>query len=251
MTEQGQATDDRTVLMWGGMGAGKTSLLTTGLLGAQSQGPDRLGKHVHSSCWRDIRLQLHEHYERLYRGKVMSPTPGTPPPVPVRLNSGKRILFQDVVGEHVGLPAERIHEALSHASAILFVLTWKSPVRTTQFEGMRAALGDLRGRPCGVAFTKCERGLPEDHPDWAEGARILNGQASSGWWKTAAKWHRDEEYTLNLAADAGPIWPTSAYGFHEGRPACVLDEFGSEIPYSISPINVMEVVEWYLKALDK
>ncbi len=46
------------------------------------------------------------------------------------------------------------------------------------------------------------------------------------------------------------VWPTSAYGHDaDGRPACLLGEFGQLIPFSIRPRNVELPFRWFFREL--
>jgi hypothetical protein len=241
------AVDEKLLLLWGDVGSGKSCLLATGLLGPRSR--DRLeGLIDWSASSQEIHRGLQEHYRRLFNGLPTVTTDGQPQPIRLRLRSGKGVLLQDIRGEWTRAPEEETtHRLLSKADAVLFVAAWRARESRRQFEAIRAALRALDRRPCGVAFTKCEEGLAYGHPDWAEAERLAAGQPPSGWWRRAAVWAPDEAHTLERV---GQVWPTSAYGFHQGRPACLLDEFGEMIPYSISPLNTTEVLEWFLRQLD-
>ena len=200
----------------------------------------------------DVHRGLQEQYRRLFNGLPTVNTTAHPAPIRLRCRSGNSVLLQDVRGEDVRGGRERAAEQeamyplLTGADGVLFVASWEVRESRRQFEAIRFALRTLEGRPCGVAFTKCEMGLPDGHPDWDEAERLAVGKAPSGWWHRSATWTPDEVHTLE---QVGQVWPTSAYGFHKGRPACLLDEFGEAVPYSISPRNTTEVLEWFLRKL--
>ncbi len=235
--------DESVVVLWGDMAAGKTSLLATGLLGPGAYA--RLDSVVKwDACIEDVQGQLHLQYRILANGQL-APGTMTPLSVPVVLRSGRRVVFRDLMGERTREPEKHeMGKELARAAAALFVLTWdESAERRRQFEAVQTALPILGARPRALAFTKCERGLPHGHPAWDVGRGPRDG-----WWDRAADWTENERHLLG---QVGPIWPTSAYGFHRGRPACVLDEFGETIPLAVSPVNTTEVIEWVLRQLDR
>lgn len=240
---------EKLLLIWGAIGSGKTSLLASSLLGPRARAQLESLVDWPASA-HEIHRALMEQHRRLVNGlpTLATQTTDVPLAVQLRLQSGQVVRLQDVAGEWTWNPEKpESHRLLTAADAVLFVGEWDSRENRRQFEVFRSALQTLNNRPHGLAFTKCEMGLEDGHPDWEEAQRLATGQAPSNWWRQAGDWTEDEKHTLERI---GPVWPTSAYGFHDGRPACLLDEFGESIPYAVSPRNTTEVLEWFLRLLD-
>ena len=89
----------------------------------------------------------------------------------------------------------------------------------------------------GLAITKAEPRAERRRP----------ALAGSAGWREHAFW-RDHADLLEAFGDR--VWPTSAFGFDlDGRPACVLDEFGEVMPCNVRPRNVEVPFRWFLKEL--
>jgi hypothetical protein len=234
--------DERMLLLWGDMSTGKTSLLATGLLGPGAAA--RLPMIDWQVSLPVVQAALLDTYHRLANNLQTIPTvAGIPPGVRVTLRgSGRTVVFQDVMGERVRRPEPATTgELLQRADAVLFVLAWGAAERRQQFDAIRTALPALGARPRALAFTMCEQVLDQGHPAWREGA------AQTDWWTELDDWDANETETLRAL---GAVWPTSSYGFGpDGRPACVLDEFGETIPYDISPVNGTALLGWLLGRL--
>ncbi len=241
--------DEKLLLVWGAIGSGKTTLLVSSLMGPRAG--EQLGALVDwPASAHEIHTAFMESWRRLVNGLPTQPTqPNTAPSaVRLRMKSGRVVCLQDVAGEWTLTPEKtESHQLFIAADAVLFVGEWASRENRRQFEAYRTALQKLGDRPHGLAFTKCETGLEDGHPDWAEARNLAASNVPSGWWRRTGVWTEDERHTLERI---GPVWPTSAYGFHNGRPACLLDEFGELVPYAISPRNTSEVLEWFLRRLD-
>jgi hypothetical protein len=109
--------------------------------------------------------------------------------------------------------------------------TWKTAPSPQRSQSESAS-------PNGLAITKCERGLDTDDPHWL---------APLGWWEEHPCWL---PYRGVLRFFGNRVWPTSAYGFdRDGRPACLLGEFGQLMPYNIQPKNVAVPFRWFFKEL--
>ncbi|HEY1192322.1 MAG TPA: hypothetical protein VGE74_32155 [Gemmata sp.] len=226
----------RTVLLWGDVGAGKTSLLATALLGPGAHA--RLPMIDWPASLPAIQDALLPAWERLTNGLLTVPTTALPQPVVVRLTDGTEVSFQDIMGERARRPDGTVRELLGRTSAVLFVMGWGATGRRRQFEAIRTALPALGSRPRALAFTRCEQALRNGHPAWAPGGE------TSGWWADHPGWEPEEADTLR---QIGTVWPTSAYGFDgNGNPACVLDEFGELVPYNIRPANGTALLGWLL-----
>jgi hypothetical protein len=232
--------EDRVLLFWGDIGAGKTSLLATGLLGRVAY--TRLDVVDWGLSLPSVQDGLMAQYRRLTTNLVTIPTTGIPPGVRVRLRGTDRaVLFQDMMGEHAR-HAERPEprQLLEGAHAVLFVLAWSAGEWGRQFDAIAAALPAVGDRPSALAFTMCERVLEREHPAW------LPGGEQTEWWADLADWNGHEETLRKF----GAVWPTSSYGFSPaGDPACVLDEFGEMIPYNIDPMNCTRLLGWFLGRL--
>lgn len=239
---------DRTLLVWGDVGAGKSSLLAAALLGPRA---DKLLPMVD---WRAslpaVQVGLQEHWRRLTGNLPTAPTSGIPPGVRVQFHGGGGVVFQDMMGEDARRPeGADTQRLLDAADGVLFIQGWTGTgLRWGVLQGAAPALADpdpARRRPAVLAFTKCEQGLDPGHPAWRNWE--TPGRAGRPWWEDVFRAPRDAEFLARMDA----VCPTSVYGFRAEygafNPACLLDEFGEVIPYDIHPVNATEAIAWFLR----
>jgi hypothetical protein len=232
--------DERTLLLWGDVGTGKTSLLATALLGPHAD--QRLPMIDWPASHAVVHDALSPAYERLMNCLPPVPTSSLPPGIVVHLMGGRgAVRLQDLMGEHARRPNQPVRELLGRAAGVLFVMAWGGHGRRRQFEAIRNALPVLGDRPRALAFTRCEQVLRDGHPAWEPGGERTD------WWAPEDTWAPDEVDTLHRI---GTVWPTSAFGFDgDGNPACVIDEFGDITPYDIRPVNGTALLGWLLERI--
>jgi hypothetical protein len=121
---------------------------------------------------------------------------------------------------------------------VLFVCEWLGADVANDMAAVESALHLCRNLKVGLALTKSERGLDADDPHW---------DAPPGWWRQHDCWR---PYRQVFEAFGDRVWPTSAYGFDsDGRPACLLSEFGQLMPFQIAPRNVEAPFRWFIREL--
>ena len=229
------------LLLWGCTGVGKTSLVTAGLFSERS----RLN-HVDWAMSDQIDARLASGWRGLNGNAPMAATTGEPlPPLDLRFVGGTSVRICDIKGEiahQYEKPVSR--DFLKKADAVLFVVEWNGRQQHEEFRVIHDIREAVRDRPVGLAFTKCERSIRHNSPIWSY---CPYKPTQGGWWKRHPDFEpREQQMLEGLAA----VWPTSVYGFHaDGRPACLLDEFGGTIPYKIKPINATNIFLWYFREL--
>lgn len=239
-------SETRTLLLWGNRAVGKTSVLAAGLL----HDPTRFGPPFPAIDWpasaQSLKESVEAEYARLRSNVLVVPTTDRQGiRTELTFRGGRRLVVQDVRG---GLtqepPGEEASGFLAAASAVLFVLEWASPDQSRQLLAVEQALFRAApGRPAGLAFTKCERDLDPGDPAW-DVEPATGAPADPRWWAGRQAVTRDAARVLDRLA--GPVWPTSVYGYNQDdRPACLLDEFGELIPFGIQPRNVADVLGWF------
>jgi hypothetical protein len=155
------------------------------------------------------------------------------------LRNGNRLTVRDIRGGDsrepfgvVGNPANEVPQG------VLFVTEWEGLDIAQHFAAVEAALPLCRGRKVGLALTKCEKELDAEDPGW---------RGVEGWWREHDCWR---PYEAVLGRFGRQVWATSAYGYDEdGRPACLLGEFGQVMPYQVEPRNVAAPFAWFFKEL--
>lgn len=246
------------ILVWGGMGVGKTSFLAAGLMSpaANLKMRDRIAWEGSRDAYRALQLP----WERLRQNENVPNTNVRDIPMEINLFDGPKIVLRDVRGGATLNVHEQdnkeLIDRLVDAQAVLFMLEWPGPQSAGQIAAVLQGANQLGPRLAnkitGVAFTRCERYLRHDSPLWElSRAEAENWDTSKPverrWWYGSLRGLQTGE--LELLNRLGPAWATSVFGFRSeqpGRPACLLDEFGGVIPYGVQPVNVVEVVEWFL-----
>jgi hypothetical protein len=243
------------------MGVGKTSFLAAGLVSPAAS--TRSGRRVDWSASDDAYKQLQLAWTRLEENENVPNTNPLEMPMALELTGGGRVVLRDVRGG----ATLRVYEEgnkdligrLVGARGVLFMLEWPGPESAGQIAALLQGanqLGErLADKVTGVAFTRCERYLRHEDRLWelsqAEAAIWAGPKpVRERWWYGSLRSLQNEE--LELLNRLGPAWLTSAFGFRReqnGRPACLLDEFGGVIPYGVQPRNVVEVIEWFLHRL--
>jgi hypothetical protein len=223
------------LLLWGETQVGKTTLLATGLLAH----PERLPDIDWSADEDDARAVLVRHWGDLSRNLLLEPT-AKATDLALPLTNGNRLLVRDIRGGDSINPhaEEAFRQPFGTAQGVLFVIEWEGRDVARHKAAIRSALPLCRGRKVGLAVTKCERGLDADDPHW---------RAPPGWWREHAFW---ADHADLLEPFGAQVWPTSSYGYDaDGRPACLLGEFGQLIPYQIRPRNVELPFRWFFREL--
>ncbi len=219
-----------TLLLWGDVAVGKTTLLTTGLLAHR----DRLPEIDWAAEPLEEKKRLFHSWQALRENRRL---PGTlrVNTLELALGNGNRLSVRDVQGMMVRQPFdEPTFRQPTRQRGVLFVCEWQGAEIASHLTAVEAALNFCRDVHVGLALTKCERGLEADDPHWA---------APLEWWAEHECW---KPYGHILSQFKERVWPTSAYGFDdEGRPACLLGEFGQVLPYRIRPRNVEAPFRWY------
>jgi hypothetical protein len=222
------------LLLWGETQVGKTTLLAAGLLANPELLPTvDWTAHPDDACQDVVR-----HWGQLRRNELIEAT------VQVRtlnllLGNGNTVIIEDIRGGSVREPFGEAFPSLKQAGGVLFVTQWKGRDVARHMEAIEVGLQLCQNKKVGLAFTKCEAWLDADDPHW---------DAPPGWWREHARWDGREEKVLEKFG--AQVWPTSAYGFDpDGRPACLLGEFGQVMPYRVSPRNVARPFAWFLQEL--
>lgn len=229
------------LLFWGERGVGKTTLLTAGmqeLLAAERRSPaETLGIE-----WKRVpadQRQLMDSYMRQLSstGKL----PGTAEAQDLDLGlAGDRVLrVRDIKGE-ISRRAMNLDEQLTRGGkcGVLFVCAWEEGALADHMRVIRNALRECQGLSLGVAITKAENGLDADDPHWL---------APPDWWRDHACFRAHADVLVTMGER---VWPTTAFGYDgEGRPACLLGEFGQLLPLQRSPRNVDAPFRWFVREL--
>jgi hypothetical protein len=227
------------LLLWGETQVGKTTLLAAGLLARPGELPEI---DWAAGGERDGRDKVLGHWHRLRRNLLLEPT-SREAVLTLTLRNGNRLTVRDVRGGDcrepfrvIGDPAEGVENAAPHG--VLFVTEWEGQDVAQHMAAVEAALPLCRGRKVGLAITKCEKELDADDPGW---------RGAEGWWREHDCWR---PYAALLASFGRQVWATSAYGHAaDGRPACLLGEFGQVMPYQVEPRNVAAPFAWFFKEL--
>jgi hypothetical protein len=227
------------LLLWGESASGKSTLLVAGL--------NAIPPDVVPIDWRgpgaNDRAWVLSEWRRVAKGYPITQTSDEGSQLDLPLLDGRgRLLVKDIAGTNAtktDLALKLIPEA--EPVAVVFVCRW--PALTddqTQNDvgAIRVTLPVCARAKIGLALTKCDRGLEADDPHW---------RAPPGWWAEHDCWR---PYNEVLRRFGGAVWPTTAYGHdEEGRPACVLDEFGELMPYNIHPRNTEVPFRWAFQEL--
>jgi hypothetical protein len=229
------------LLLWGAKGVGKTTLLAAGLPGHRRSGllPEVLWDAPSDDDPTrpdEQRVSVLLHWDALHRNQVLPATAEVTDLI-LPLVNGNRLIVRDIRGGDVRNPQ---NEPLLRApnTGVLFIVEWPEAHIGEHLNAVRLALELCPAQTLGLALTKCERGLDADDPHWL---------GPLGWWREHPGWRAHED-VLKRFGDR--VWPTSAYGFDgDGRPACLLDEFGQVVPYNIRPRNAVVPFRWFFKEL--
>jgi hypothetical protein len=226
------------LLLWGETQVGKTTLLATGLLARPAELPEIDWTAGHEG---DGREKVLGHWHRLRRNQLIEPT-SRETSLTLTLRNGNRLRVRDTRGgdsrEPFGVVANPAGLAGETPQGVLFVTEWEGLDVARHMAAVEAALPLCRGRKVGLAFTKCEKELDPEDPGWRGGL---------GWWREHECWR---PYATVLGQFGRQVWATSAYGYDpDGRPACLLGEFGQLMPYQVDPYNVAAPFAWFFKEL--
>src|SRR5262249_50713464 len=159
--------------------------------------------------------------------------------VELPLAGGHRLTVRDIRGGNARRPfGEEAFVGPGDGQGVLFVLEWAGADMAAHVEVIESALRLCDRHLRGLAVTKCERGLDADDPHWL---------APEGWWRE----HPCFEPAASVMGHFGDrVWPTSAFGHDaDGRPACLLNEFGQVMPSQINPRNVEVPFRWFFQEL--
>jgi hypothetical protein len=228
------------LLLWGETQVGKTTLLATGLLAH----PDRLPRivwPVGSEGKEDEKARVKEVVMKHWMALGLNqPTEATAAVMELELplaNSNK-MTVRDIRGGMTRNPFDEDVPRPWETHGILFVVEWEGKDVARHMNVVQTILPMCRGQKMGLAITKCDRGLDAHDPHW---------DAPPGWWREHACWR---PYARVLEAFGAQVWPTSAYGFDaDGRPACLLNEFGKVLPYRVAPRKVEVPFRWFFQEL--
>jgi hypothetical protein len=219
------------LILWGEVKVGKSTLLVTGLCADEGRlppiqwrapnGDDEKGDKARAwvaQQWR--RLQLGWPIpQTVEEGRVLE--------LPIGERGENVLRIVDIQGKKSQDAANALRLIPQDEPAgVLFVCGWASRGTAESLAAIAGALPIFAGHPTGLALTKCDRALEADDPHWL---------GPPGWWAEHNAW---KPHAPLLERFGDRVWPTSAYGFsEEGRPACLLDEFGGLVPYRIAPRN--------------
>jgi len=222
------------LLLWGETQVGKTTLLATGLLAE----PDRLPSINWSASSAAVQENLLARWNRLKRNRLVDATVA-PASFTLELRNGNTLGIRDIRGSMSREPAKEDYFARpGMAQGVLFVTEWEGADIAAHMVAIEAALPFCQEQCTGLAITKCERGLDTDDPHWHN---------PLGWWREHECW---QPHASLLERFGERVWATTAYGFDvDGRPNCLLGEFGQILPYQIRPRNVWAPFGWFFKEL--
>lgn len=223
----------KRLLLWGDTQSGKSTLLTTAIFSPDVKQLIDTGKSRESLYAAGI-LNAKRAMEE---GRVV---PGTADRVDVDLvplADGDPISIRDIRGLSARDLSER--PSLDEASGVLFVVEWAGPTFQNQMATVAQTVDLISPKTIkfGLAITKSERILLKEDAAWT--ARGLDR-----WWEKYPCW---KDYSEAMRAMGDCIWVTSAYGYHDRRPAALLGEFGDWFPYKTQPINVGRPFAWFFK----
>jgi hypothetical protein len=220
------------LILWGETEVGKSTLLVSGLNADAGRLPPIQWRPQEGGDRRadGMRAWVGQQWRRLKLGRQIAQTTeeGNLLELPLGERGENVLRIVDIQGLKSRDAANAIRLIPRDEKAgVLFVCGWASRGTAEYLAAIDGALLYCAGLPTGLALTKCDRALQADDPHWL---------APPGWWAEHDAW-RPHAPLLERFGDR--VWPTSAYGFsEEGRPACLLNEFGELIPYRIAPLNV-------------
>lgn len=229
--------ESRVLLVWGDTQVGKTALLTVAFNGSFDSELVAAGLDVARSV-----ESIHQAYGHSWRAlRENQPTAATAQvnDTEIVLANGRAILLRDIRGgdvrrDHEPAIMSRLYQG---ADVALFLVDPTAATLGRQFAQVSAPLRLFSQRPRGLVFTKCELLLEEYHSAW---------NADRDWWRAVPRLAPHEA----LIGQFGPaVWPTSAFGYHDGHPAVILGEFGELLPYQINPKGVLEPFKWMFQQL--
>ncbi len=225
---------EKKLVLWGATQVGKTTLLASGLL----SGTNRLPGIDWEASIESVEGVVRERWRRLKRNMPILATERMED-VTLFFDNGGHLVIRDIQGGLTG-QTDKLHvqELLKEADGILVVMEWMGANLEEQMNAVEIAATIFSNRLIGLAFTKCERELRANDPRW---------NAEPGWWNNERTYG---EFSGVLERFGGAVWPTSAFGFDKnGRPACVLGEFGQLLPYGVRPRAVNEPFEWFFREM--
>lgn len=225
-----------TILMWGDMATGKSSLIAAALFDEPDRLPDidlmRTGREANA-------VRLNEHWSDLRRGRLRAGTIVDYVDIRIFRHSGPPIRLRDVRGgliDHAGDP-KIVSDMLQPATVILFVMDFRATDPIRQLRAIDDVWFLCKDVAKGLVFTKCELNLDYDHPAW---------KGRPNWWHEFQELRELSRY-IERFGDA--VFPTSVYGYHRGSkaPALTLGEFGEVRPLGISPRGVLAPFAWAME----
>lgn len=225
------------LLLWGYTSVGKTALLATALYSNNRSLLPIDWSNADATPNSHLRA-LQEHWNRLSRNQM---TDGTFEryAFTLALQNQNVLKIHDVRGGGAVDPfLDEFFQGADEHKGVLFVIGWDGRDIGSQILAINNGLVRCDKFKIGLAITKCESALQRDDPAWT---------GVPGWWRQHACWLKYEE-TLNRFG--GQIWATSAFGYDaDGRPACILGEYGQVMPFNIRPQNVAVPFASFLKVL--
>jgi hypothetical protein len=226
----------KRIILWGDTQVGKTAMLSALLYypGSQPAGMDAGG----SAAERNRVLQ--EHWRLIRNNKPVPPTANERVDLTLNMLGGGTAQIMDIKGGVVrGLAKKDTQDLLQIADGVLFLVEWNASSMGDQLAAVEGGFALAGNRAKGLAFTKCEIGLPSDDLAW---------ESRTDWWRKAGAWGRHEQV---LGQFGQAVWATSVYGFNRQthRRAVILGEFGQEMPYQIEPRNIKEPFEWMFRRI--
>jgi hypothetical protein len=225
----------KTLMLWGETQAGKTTLLTTAIMSTQSIRHLTMIDRARSTD-EMIRAGLTTRHRRLSEGRTIDST-SEKMEFSLTLSDDTRLQIRDIKGADTREP-HLMREWLPTANAILCVIECCGPNLGIQMAAIDALLPLVANTnvKIGLAITKCEQVLSRFDPVW---------KSWPAGWEKSALYPIWEPWKSQLSAFGDAVWATSAFGYDEDRPACVLSEYGVMLPYRIQPLNVYKPLLWY------
>ncbi|MGC3970367.1 MAG: hypothetical protein QM775_24450 [Pirellulales bacterium] len=231
------AKNSKTLLLWGATQAGKTTLITSALMHQADSLPPLFDRTESRDAL--VEKGIMQGMHRLLEGRPIASTTSDTIDITLTIDRGASLRLRDIRGGIV-VDGTEFKRWAHEVDGILFIVECGGPRHAQQMAAVNSLLSLVSKDQVkiGLAITKCERILCPSDSAWNAEFECWRQPGFQELW-------RPFESTLKAFGDA--VWPVSAFGYDEDRPACVLTEFGRLLPYGVRPKNVCLPLRWFLR----